>query len=86
MNTLLLPVGAGIFSIGLLFGICFLLVHLSKLIRLGWENRATPAKPTPEKEEKKAPATTPQEPVYYIVEKKRRAKTSFSEPKQIRFK
>lgn len=37
--------------------------------------------------EKKAPAeNAPQEPVYYIVEKKRRTKTTFSEPKRIHFK
>ncbi|MBQ4053981.1 MAG: hypothetical protein IJD33_06545 [Clostridia bacterium] len=37
--------------------------------------------------EKKAPAeNAPQEPVYYIVEKKRRTNTTFSEPKRIHFK
>ena len=88
MNTLLFPASAGFLWIGFLFGLCFLLVHLAKLVKLGWAHRTTPPKATPtsEKEEKKAPASTPQEPVYYIVEKKRRAKTSFGEPKQIRFK
>ena len=38
-------------------------------------------------EEKKAPAERPQEPIYYIVERKtRRAKPSYGEPKEIRFK
>ncbi len=87
MTIFLCGAGVGVVWIGLLFGLCFLLVHLIKLVKLGWEHRAPtpPPKPT-EKEEQKAPAKTSQEPVYYIVEKKRRAKTSFGEPKQIRFK
>ncbi len=59
---------------------------------MGWKYRKAqnaPKAPTapPPAPEKKAPAEEkPQEPVYYIVEKKRRVKTAFSEPKQIRFK
>ena len=84
----------GILWIFLLFGACFLLVHIARLVKFGWayqkknETPAPPKEPTkpPEKEKPTPAETTPQEPIYYIVEKKRRAKTSFGEPKQIRFK
>ena len=71
-----------------LFLACFLLVHTARLLLLGWKHRKTPpqAQP-PATAEKKTPVESkPQEPVYYIVEKKRRTKTTFCEPKQIRFK
>lgn len=79
--------------------ICSLGVHITQLARLGWaykteheKKSAEKQKPQPEKtekpkEEKKAPAETPQEPIYYIVEKKRgRSKATYGEPKQITFK
>ena len=87
----------GILWLFLLFGACFLLVHIARLVKFGWKYHkgndapasstepAKPAKP-PEKEKPTPTGNPPQEPIYYIVEKKRRAKTSFGEPKQIRFK
>ena len=92
MNILSASPALGIVWASLLFILCFLFVHIAKLASLGWKYRKTqntPEKPTAPAPapEKKAPAEEkPQEPVYYIVEKKRRAKTTFSEPKQIRFK
>lgn len=70
-----------------LFGFCFFGIHLLKLARLGWNKLGgEPPKPEEKKEEKKTPAP-PQEPIYYIVERKtRRAKSSYGEPKEIRFK
>jgi uncharacterized protein (DUF58 family) len=88
------PLG-GVFSILLLFVLCFLLVHTVRLARLGLKYRAereeaddeekSEEKKT-EKQEKQAPAENPQEPIYYIVERKKRTRASYSEPKQIRFK
>jgi uncharacterized protein (DUF58 family) len=88
------PLG-GVFSILLLFVLCFLLVHTVRLARLGLKYHAegeeaddeekSEEKKT-EKQEKQAPAENPQEPIYYIVERKKRTRASYSEPKQIRFK
>ena len=76
-------VGGAIWLI-LLFTFCFLSVHAGRYV---YVNRKPPQKkpePAPETKEK-APA--PQEPIYYIVERKqRRAKPKYTEPKEIRFK
>lgn len=86
MNILLSIFSAGIVTLIGIFALCFFIVHIARLTRIGWETQKK-ASPPPKEEEKPAPAEEkPQEPVYYIVEKKRRAKTTYSEPKQIRFK
>ena len=88
MNCLLLSLPAqGFLWILFLFAFSFFCVILIRLALLGANaNRETPPEHTDKKEEKKAPAQ-PQEPIYYIVEKKtRRPKSSYSEPKQINFK
>ncbi len=91
MNTFLFTHATqGVFSILLLFAVCFIGVHLARLVAFGWEyhnQTEQPPEKSPEKSpEKKAPEKTSQEPVYYIVERKRRKpKTSYSEPKEIRF-
>ena len=87
-SLLLIKPFVGFLCIILLFLISFLCVHIARLVLFGWKYQQT--KPSPQKSEppppeKKAPA--PQEPVYYIVErKKRRAKSSYGEPKAFRFK
>lgn len=63
----------------LTFLACFILVHGIHLAILGIKFVKKP----PEKVEKPAPKT---EPVYYIVEKKRAKKATYSEPKEIKFK
>jgi hypothetical protein len=63
----------------LLFICCFVFVHIIKLAAIGLKSLK---KPKESKEPK--PQSKPQ-PVYYIVEKKR-AKRSYSEPKEIEFK
>ena len=87
-NLLLASPIVGVIWIVLLFALCFFGVHILKLARIGWEAPKTPLKEEKKEEkveEKKALAT--QEPIYYIVERKtRRAKSSYTEPKQIRFK
>ena len=85
MNLLLSIFPIGAFSLLVLFGVCFLLIHIVKLIKIGW---LAQKKNAPEqKEEEKTPApSSAQEPVYYIVERKRRTKSSYGEPKRIRFK
>lgn len=77
----------GVFCLAFLFLLCFCLVHIARLAAVGWKHTAKkPPTPEPQKVEKKAP-TPKQEPIYYIVErKKRRAKSSYSEPKEIHFK
>ena len=83
----------GIFWLVILFIFCFLFVHTARLARLGLKYRAekrtqTAEEKPPEKKEetKQAPAQTTQEPIYYIVERKKKTRASYSEPKQIRFK
>ena len=89
--ALSLPIKGLLFFV-LLFALCLIGVHILQLAKLGWftlHNEKLPPKPTPPppKQEKQAPAKPPQEPVYYIVERKtRRPKTSYGEPKQINFK
>ena len=90
MNLLLFSAGArGLLWCALLFILPFIAVHGIKLALIGWQTykkKSEPQKsqPAPKNE---PPPTQPTEPVYYIVEKKqRRAKPSYSDPKQIRFK
>ena len=88
MNCLLSTAALGVVWLTLLFGACFLCVHILKLAKLGREyqkERQLKAQ-TPPEPQKTAPPANEGEPVYYIVEKKRRSKSSFTEPKRIHFK
>jgi hypothetical protein len=96
-NILLGSAIHGLFWLVGLFVFCFFGVHLIILATVGWKYQNTFLKkeskthtePTPQNDNKenKAPTPTAQEPIYYIVERKtKRAKSSYSEPKQIRFK
>ncbi|MDE5721957.1 MAG: hypothetical protein K2I30_04360 [Clostridia bacterium] len=71
----------GILYLFLTFVICFILVHLIKLAHMGLKSTKKKPEPPPEKKPEPKP-----EPVYYIVEKKRSKKASYSEPKEIKFK
>ena len=74
----------GILYLFLTFVVCFILVHIVKLAYIGLlsvRKKPEPPEPTP-KQDKPQPKP---EPVYYIVEKKR-AKKSYSAPKEIQFK
>lgn len=75
----------GILYLFLTFIICFILVHVIKLAYIGLLITRKKPQPAQPKEEKPQPPPKP-EPVYYIVEKKRSKKTSYSEPKEIKFK
>lgn len=76
----------GILYLFLTFVVCFILVHLIKLAYIGLVYaRKKPEPPPKEKEKPEKPAPKP-EPVYYIVEKKRTRKSSYSNPKEIEFK
>ena len=101
MNTLLTTPLFGGFLLLILFACCFLLVHFILLIKIGWkyhtENAVQNAKKQPieknekpsEKPRENTPQATPNapQPVYYIVEKKRKkTKSYYSEPKEFRFK
>lgn len=68
----------GLVYILVTFVVCFALVHIIKLAVVGFFSLKK--KPSEEKKPEKKP-----EPVYYIVEKKR-AKKSYSDPKEIEFK
>lgn len=68
----------GLVYILVTFIVCFALVHIIKLAVVGFFSLKK--KPPEEKKPEKKP-----EPVYYIVEKKR-AKKSYSDPKEIEFK
>jgi hypothetical protein len=95
-NTFLLSTGArgALLSI-FVFCLCFFCVHVAILAKRGWKlsfikNRIKKEKPPIKAEKTTKTPPEPQkqpEPVYYIVErKKKRAKSSYSEPKEIRFK
>ena len=83
----------GLLCLVLLFVFCFSAVHLARLARFGWkytktleEKENAEKKEPPQETKKTAPANPSQEPIYYIVErKKQRKKPSYGEPKQIRF-
>lgn len=70
----------GILYLFLTFLICFILVHVGKLVYLGILSLKKPPEPEPEKKPEPKP-----EPVYYIVERKR-TKKSYSNPKEFEFK
>ena len=71
----------GGFYLLLLFSFCFSCVHLIAYLLSKKQSKSPP--PEPEKE--KAPPAKQAEPVYYIIErKKRRAKTQYGEPKEIK--
>ena len=85
MNNLLISSVVGIVWLILLFLLCFALVHVLRLARLGQAYRKsenTPQAPPPPP----PPQEKPSEPIYYIVEKKKRLKSSLGEPKRINFK
>ena len=87
-NLLLSPALFGILWLAVIFSVCFLGVHIARLVKFGWlyQKKSEPPKPAEEKQEK-APEPKPSaEPVYYIVERKRKSRQSYSEPKEIRFK
>ncbi len=64
----------------MIFAICFVIVSVIKLARMGVESTKMP---TAEEEKKQQKAEKPK-PVYYIVEK-RRTRKSYSEPREITF-
>ena len=81
MNLLAVQWTGCVYVLILLF-FCFIAVHIFKLAHIGYRARKNlPAeKPRPEKPPE-------QEPVYYIVEKKKkRVRTEYSDPKRISFK
>ena len=71
---------AGFFYSVLIFAICFIIVSVIKLARMGIESTKTP---TAQEEKKQQKAEKPK-PVYYIVEKKR-VRKNYSEPREITF-
>lgn len=79
----------GLVWLGVLFGVSFCLVLIAKLVYFGrvyQKQQSQPSTPQKTEEKQNSPAQKTEEPVYYIVERKKRVKSSFSEPKQIRFK
>ena len=74
----------GLVYLFLTFVICFTAVHVIKLTVVGFFSLKQKKEPKPQPKPEKKPEKKP-EPVYYIVEKKR-AKKSYSEPKEIQFK
>ena len=79
----------GFFWLALLFALCFGLILLIKLAKLGraYQKQQSNPKEQEKTDEKESPsAQKTEEPIYYIVERKKRVKSTFSQPKQIRFK
>ena len=95
MNNSLLSVSPflGLLWLVILLITCFVFVHVVRLARLGRRYQKQqyeakkPQQNTPTPTETKNPSEKKnEEPIYYIVERKRRVKSSFTEPKQNRFK
>ena len=96
LHNLLIPLAfQGLLWTLVLLVFCFGGVIVANLARLGWEYKSERAKAPDSFEKsqdapkngKKAPAEKPQEPIYYIVEKKRRRPTPGCEkPKPFQFK
>ena len=92
MTTSILSVSPfiGFLWLGALFIVCFIVIHVARLARLGRRyqklQNAQPAPPKEPPKEKTPPEHKQEEPIYYIVERKKRVKSTFTEPKQIRFK
>lgn len=94
MNALLSTNLLGMAWLTLLFLLCFVLVHTVRLVRFGQkycktQNAKTAPAPTPVKEnsaQEKTPPAPSGEPIYYIVERKKRPKSTYTEPKRIDFK
>lgn len=76
---------SGVFWLIMLFAFCFFFVHLVLYAKAGWD-AVHRKKPTPTEKPKDAQPEKKPEPVYYIVEKKKkRPKSTFSEPREIHF-
>ncbi|MGN1372905.1 MAG: hypothetical protein ACI4VK_02520 [Candidatus Coproplasma sp.] len=69
----------GFLYLVLTFTFCFITVHFIKLAIVGFLSLKGKKQPPPKAEKKT-------EPVYYIVEKKRQRKATYSQPKEIEFK
>ena len=76
----------GLLYLFLTFIVCFILVHILKLAYLGLKSSRKKPEPPPEPKPSKPQHQPKPEPVYYIVEKKRARKSTYSEPKEIKFK
>ena len=89
----------GFISVLFLFLFCFFCVHVVKLAKIGRyyqkenakkANASPPPQPTQDNEKEKAQEKPSEsnrgEPIYYIVERKKRTKSSFGPPKRIDFK
>ena len=88
-NILAAHTALGIVCAVLLFAFCFSIVHLARLVKFGWKYQKKQSKPEQKPQEPpKQEKPKPQEPtpVYYIVERKRKTKPGYSDPKQIHFK
>ena len=92
-SVLLVSAAQGFGGTILLFSLCFLGVHLAKITVRGWrlydgtQDGKTSDKNAETTESKSETKPTVPEPIYYIVEKKRRrSKPSYGDPKEIRFK
>lgn len=82
---------AGIGALILLFSLCFLLVHITKLALIGYRLSKNPppekTDPPPTQEKQAKPKALPA-PIYYLVEKKKirkKPRTQYEEPKRINF-
>ncbi len=83
MNILSIQAWGALYTL-ILFAVCAFTVHLLRLALFGY--RAVKKKPDGKTDKSEAPEKS-SEPVYYIVErKKKRPKTEYSDPKRISFK
>ena len=71
--------GQGAFYTFCIFLICVIAVHIAKLAYIGWHARK---KKEPVKEKKPEKES---EPVYYLVEKKKKVSSQYKKPKKFKF-
>ena len=74
--------GQGAFFTFCIFLICVIVVHIAKLAVIGWKTHKKK-----EHKPKETPVRPPKpaEPVYYIVEKKKKVAPQYEKPKKIKF-
>lgn len=81
MNLLSVQGQGAVFTV-VLFLLCVIAVHGAKLAKIGYRTVKKKLPPEPPKKTEPKP-----DPVYFIVEKKKkRTKTEYSEPKEIKFR
>ncbi len=86
MNYLAQQQSLGFIALLFLFAFCFLGVHILRITQAVKKPPPSADKPEQKNKESEKKPTENNEPIYYIVEKRRKTKSTYGEPKRISFK